>query len=214
MLLEGFLLGMLGQLAIGPVCLYILNIAISRGLAASVSSVLGVTLADGVYILLALTGVAGFVNNKKLQGYFRAIGGGVLVLFGAYIIYSVFAAHAGPKIYAAVGAGNYPDYFLSAFLLTISNPITIIFWSGVFTLNIAGKDQKKGKYLFAFGAVMSTFVFLTGVATLGTFVNFYFPPQAIKLLNLSTGTAIIIFGVIFSLKKTVPDNNGSLSVIK
>jgi threonine/homoserine/homoserine lactone efflux protein len=116
----------------------------------------------------------------------------------------VFGPDTAGKISGARAAGNGWNYFIYAFLLTISNPITIIFWSGIFTMKISGAAySKSGLYFFALGAAASTFVFLTLVSLLGALMNFYFPPLAVKLLNFSVGAAIIIFGIIFFRKKTL-----------
>lgn len=197
MFFEGFLFGLIGQLTIGPVCLYIINTAISMGFFAAFISVLGVTIADGIYILLALAGVSGLIRNTRLQAVFKAAGGIVLLLFGLDIILGasglgILTNAQGPG--QSVGKAG---YFLYAFLLTISNPITIIFWAGIFTAKIAVKMQDKtGLYMFGAGAAVSTVVFLTAVSAVGAGFHFYLPLFAIKTLNIAAGAAIIIYGLL------------------
>jgi len=197
-LIEGFTFGMLLQLTIGPVCLYILNTAITKGFLAAFISVTGVTLADSVYIVLALLGISGLSKNTKIQTYFRAIGGTVLILFGLDIILSVF----GRGLITAVSGPQNTGFFLFAFLLTLSNPLTIIFWSGIFALKIGGEKQDKTRLsLFGLGAVISTLVFLSAVAGLGSVFHLYLPAIIIRVLNVATGAAIIVFGVLFFKRK-------------
>jgi threonine/homoserine/homoserine lactone efflux protein len=203
MLFEGFAFGMLLQLAIGPVCLYVLNTAITKGFAAAFISTAGVTLADAVYITLALAGISGLSKNKKTQILFRITGGIVLVLFGLDIILNTFGYGLMPGIPGPQKTDNSAGFFLFAFLLTLSNPLTIIFWSGIFALKINEKGKNKGNLpLFGLGAVLSTLVFLSAVAGLGSFFHFYLPGQAIKLLNLAAGIAITIYGIFFFSRKT------------
>lgn len=193
-LIEGFTFGMLLQLTIGPVCLYVLNTAITRGFLAAFISVAGVTAADAVYIVLALLGISGLSKNSKVQAYFRAIGGTVLIIFGLDIILSAFGRGMMPAVSGPQDSG----YFFFAFLLTISNPLTIIFWSGIFAMKIGGREQDKGRLaLFGLGAVLSTMVFLSAVAGLGSVFHLYLPGIIIKVLNVAAGTAIIIFGLLF-----------------
>lgn len=57
MLFRGFCFGMLLQLAIGPVCLFVFGTAVEEGFAPAVAAVLGTALTDGGEIVLAILGV-------------------------------------------------------------------------------------------------------------------------------------------------------------
>jgi threonine/homoserine/homoserine lactone efflux protein len=200
-LIEGFIFGMLLQLTIGPVFLYVINIAITNGFMAAFVSTAGVTLADAVYITLALAGITGLAKNEKMQIYFKLAGGIVLVLFGLYIIFDVLSHGllTGASVPHRIDSGA---GFLFAFLLTLSNPLTIIFWSGIFALKISEKKMNKGNlYLFGLGAVLSTLVFLSAAAGLGSVFHAYLPGPAVNILNLAAGIAILVFGVCFFRRK-------------
>jgi threonine/homoserine/homoserine lactone efflux protein len=198
MILEGFVFGMLLQFVIGPVCLYILNSAINRGFMPAFISVAGVTMADAVYILLALLGISGLPKTERTQLSFKIIGGIVIMLFGINIILSSFGLSFMPKISWQGRLNNDISWFSSAFLLTISNPLTIVFWSGVFAIRISEDKQAKSTiFMFGLGAVLSTLVFLSAVAGLGAAFHIYLPDPAVKILNMAAGAAIIILGLLF-----------------
>jgi threonine/homoserine/homoserine lactone efflux protein len=194
--LEGFIFGMVLQFTIGPVCLYVLNSAISSGVLTAFISVTGVTAADAVYIILAIMGVSGLGSSVKMQAYFKAIGGTVLILFGLYIVAGVFL----PVLTSEPALKK--SGFIPAFLLTISNPLSIIYWSGIFALRVKKKEQSKSdQYRFGFGAVLSTLVFLSCVVALGAVFHFYLPAVTVKVLNVLVGVAIITFGIVFFNRK-------------
>lgn len=70
--IRGLRLGIILQLSIGPVCLFILQTAIARGITEALKAVLAVVLVDAFYILLALYGLGTCLKNypgiqKKLR---------------------------------------------------------------------------------------------------------------------------------------------------
>ncbi|MCZ2416482.1 MAG: LysE family transporter [Burkholderiales bacterium] len=47
--------------------------------------------------------------------------------------------------------------FINALLLTLSSPLTIVFWAGIFTAKItSGETTREEVYYFAAGAILST----------------------------------------------------------
>ena len=61
--IRGLRLGIILQLSIGPVCLFILHTAIARGITEALKAVLAVVLVDAFYILLALYGLGTCLKN-------------------------------------------------------------------------------------------------------------------------------------------------------
>ncbi len=81
-------------------------------------------------------------------------------------------------------------------LLTLSNPLTILFWAGVFSTKLAEENfQRNQVYTFGGGAVLSTAVFLSVVSLLGSLMNAYVPQTFISVLNGLVGLVLIVFGL-------------------
>ena len=196
-LLKGLRFGLALQLAIGPICLFILYTAISHGLPKALTAVLGVLLADSLMILLALLGVGTIIEKSpRAKTLLKNFGALILLLFGL----NMLAGSIGVQLFAQAKIST-PDLsnhiFLTALLLTLANPLTIIFWSGIFSAkivqeNMAGKDLK----LFALGCIISTLLFLTAISLLGTFYQQTIPSALINNLN----TAVGLFMLYFALK--------------
>ena len=86
--INGFSLGMILQLSIGPVCLYVFKSATEKGFFYSELIILGVFLVDGFYIFWALFGVSNFLKNSKTKAVLKIVGFITLLLFGINIIIS------------------------------------------------------------------------------------------------------------------------------
>ena len=102
------------------------------------------------------------------------------------------------RLFSAAGGG----LFVTGLLLTASNPLTIIFWSGVFAAQIAENGYDRSQLcLFSLGCVLSTVAFLSLVAVLGTTVGRFLPDSVIKILNICVGCLIVYFGVRLFLRR-------------
>lgn len=191
MVQKGFRFGMLLQLAIGPVCLFIFKTAAQQGFAAALPGVAAAALADTAQLLLALWGVGALMQKSPRAKKILAAGGSFIVfLFGLAFLLGAFQFSILPTISLpgpATGA-----VFKSTLLLVFSNPLSIVFWGGVFSARVASRHLgKKDLAFFAGGCVLSTLFFLTGVSLLGSLAGQFFPPAFIFALNLAVGAAMM-----------------------
>ncbi len=192
-LFKGFRFGMLLQLAVGPVCLFVLQSASAKGFWAAESAAMAATLVDAAFIALAILGVASVVGKTNVKRWLILFGAAVLLLFGTTTVLGAFGIAMLPGLNLS-GGGMHP--FFASLLLTISNPLTILFWAGVFAGKVAELNLGKcGVWLFGAGALASTAVSLTVVALLGGLIGALLPPFIITILNGAVGAALLFFGV-------------------
>jgi threonine/homoserine/homoserine lactone efflux protein len=193
--LDGFLVGLLLQIAIGPVFLFILNTAVQKTLADGLLAVVAVTLVDYLYITLAILGVGKLLERPRIQYVLGIVSSLVLVAFGVMMIVSI----AGTTLDAPSGAlapSNYLSSFASAFLLTLSSPLTIVFWTSLFATKAIEKGYSKRELVpFGLAAGLATLTFLSLSVTLLSLVKASIPMSAIRVLNVVVGALLIIYGI-------------------
>lgn len=196
MILKGFKFGLLLQIALGPVCLFIFQTAISEGFYNAFFGVLGVTLADALYIFAASLGMGKLLKkSEKTKISMHLFGSIVVILFGLNITLGVLGYSILPSInfYSSL---NSDSSFFKAFFLTSSNPLTILFWAGIFSTKIIEDNLNKSELLsFASGAVLSTLIFLTLISFGGNIAKIFFNTIIINILNFLVGLALIFFGL-------------------
>jgi len=202
MIYKGFKFGMLLQLAVGPMCLMVFNTSTTYGFFIGLSLVLAIAIIDGLYITLSGLGISAIINKQKVKAAVKILGCVVLVLFGINTITAVINFTILPSItlFSKVTSEN---IFIQGLLLTASNPLTIIFWSGVFGAQVIENElNKKQLFFFGFGCVLSTLAFLTAVAFCGSIMSGFLPKVVIQLLNIIVGFILILFGIKLLFKKT------------
>lgn len=202
MFFQGIKFGMLLQIAIGPVSLFILTTAVNSTFLNSFLAVLAVTLVDSIYIILALLGAVSFLKRGKNELVFKWLSAMILVLFGINILANTSGIQLLPS-FNLLNAGISNSSFIYAFILTLSSPLTILFWVGVFTAKVSEEHYKNRDLLyFTLGCLSSTLIFLTSLSIIGSTFHYILPVGIIIWLNVIAGLVMIYFGVMVLKPKT------------
>ena len=201
MLFKGLKFGMMLQLAIGPVCMFIFNLGSNKGFVSAETAVVAVTLVDAIFVLLAILGISSFIKNERVQKVFKIFGALIVAYFGTSIISGVFGLNIMPDINLFAGQKS-SSSFINGFLLTASNPLTILFWTGVFSTKISEEKLKRREvHLFAIGAILATLLFLSVISFVGSITQIFVSTFVIKLLNVLVGIVLIYFAFTKVMKK-------------
>jgi threonine/homoserine/homoserine lactone efflux protein len=195
-ILDGFTVGLLLQMAIGPVFFFILNISVQKTVLDGLFAVAAVTLVDYLYIALAILGVGKLLEKRRIKYVMGIVSSLVLGVFGVMMITSITkTAVAGAS--KTVGVSNYLSSFVSAFLLTLSSPLTIVFWTSLFATKAIEKGYSKEELVpFGFAAGLATLTFLGLSVTLLSTIRASIPTIVIRTLNIIVGALLIVYGII------------------
>lgn len=199
-LISGLLTGLLLQLAIGPIFFYILGITIASNYLNSLSAIIAVTIVDYLYIGLFLIGTGRLLESSRNKKLFGRIGASVLIVFGILSIYE--GMHFFNETIISGNLSWTPiTSFLSSFVLTISSPLTIVFWGSIFSAKAAEKNYNKVQLrYFGIGAGLATFVFMACVMLLLSLVKTSIPGIIVQVLNCIVGLILFFYGIIRLVK--------------
>jgi threonine/homoserine/homoserine lactone efflux protein len=193
-LFDGLKFGFFMQLAIGPLALMVLNTSSQNGYMDGLILVVGIIIIDMLYMFLACIGVSKLLQNKKLQNILKITGAIILLMFGINNIISIFELSIFPKIY--IQKYEYTNILFKGIILTASNPLTIIFLSGIFTSRIIEKNySQKNVFIFACGCIIARIFFLILLVVIGYVIHNFLPIEILKMLNVIVGIIIIYFGI-------------------
>lgn len=194
--INGLSTGFVLQLAIGPVFFFILNITLQRTMVDGLFSVVAVTVVDYCYILLALVGVGKMLEYQKIKKTLSITSACALCIFGIFMLLSTRSTLTHSTIFVQ-SISNYWSSFLSAFLLTISSPLTIVFWTSLFASKaIEYGYSKRQLVIFGLSAGLSTLLFLGSAVMLLSLSKTVIPLFLVKILNVVVGFVLMIYGTI------------------
>jgi threonine/homoserine/homoserine lactone efflux protein len=194
-LLDGMLTGLFLQLALGPVFFYILGITVDSNYINSLFAIFAVTLADYIYIVLSLIGIGKLLQKDKIKTIFGAVSSIILILFGLMILYKGLVFINNSEQIGSI-AWTPVNSFTTCFVLTISSPLTIVFWSSIFSAKaIEKKYIKRQLILFGLGTGASTFLFLSLTMMILTLLKSNIPNMIVQILNCIVGLLLIYYGI-------------------
>ena len=198
--INGIITGLILQLAVGPVFFFLLGILLSSGYSNALFGIAAVTLVDFIYIFFSIIGIGKFLEKDKTKKIFGVISAIVLLIFGTLILKNSLSFN-NLNISTVYKKWNSYKAFLSCFLLTLSSPLTIVFWSSIFVSKAIENNYKQTELvLFGFGSGSATFIFLSIVFCILNFIKKEIPISLITGLNIAVGLVIIMYGCIRILK--------------
>ena len=196
---NGLLTGLLLQLAIGPVFFFVVSLVLQRTLLDGIIAVLAVTIVDYLYITLAILGLGKLLERKWFKRIFGFISSIVLIIFGWIMISDVLAKV--PSIDGNPGSADLFTSFVSVFLLTLSSPLTIVFFTSLFAAKAVEYNYTRRELLtFGLATGSATAIFLGTAVILIAMIGAAIPVMVVRLLNLLVGVLISGYGVIRLLK--------------
>jgi threonine/homoserine/homoserine lactone efflux protein len=191
---KGIVVGIIIAMPVGPVGTLCVQRTITEGKINGFLTGLGATTADVIFGFIAafgLTVVSNFLIDQ--QEWIRLLGGIIICLIGV----KVFFLETQKKI-TPTKSPNHFSAFGSAFLIAITNPITIITFVVMFAglgLVTGSNSQYGSASLTVFGVfVGSGFIWLT-LWGMSLVFRERFDFGRMKWVNKIAGIAILIFGV-------------------
>ena len=193
--LRGLMLGFLIAAPVGPIGILCIRRSLTLGRIAGLLTGLGAATADGFYGGVAAFGLTFLSDVLVSQAFWlRVIGG----LFLCYLGVKTFLAK--PAEEKAIGLemrGSYLSLYASTIFLTLTNPMTILMFAGVFAgAGLAAPGDYATATLLVTGVFLGSalwwFLLSFGASLFRTKVN----APNLRSLNKISGLILLVFGVI------------------
>ena len=195
-LVKGFVIGIVVSAPLGPVGVLCIQRTLNKGRWYGFVTGLGASLSDIAYALLTGYGMSFVFDyiNKNIF-YLQLLGSIMLLAFGIYTFRS------NP---VSANKGSYFHNFITAFAVTLSNPLIIFLFIGLFARfafvqpGVLVFEEITGYLAIALGALAWWF----GITFFVNKVRTRFNLRGIWILNRVIGSivmAVSVFGLIFTL---------------
>ena len=179
------------QLAIGPVFFFILGITVNSNFINVLIAITAVTLVDYIYIALSLLGLSKIIEKERIKKVVGIISSFVLIGFSILILKNALNSFS---LNSNAAQWTPATSFLSCFFLTITSPLTIVFWTGIFSAKaIEYKFTKQQLIVFGIGAGCATFVFMFTTMLLISIFKTNISIKIIQILNTFVGLFLLYY---------------------
>lgn len=193
-LLKGMLVGVVIALPVGPVGVLCIRRTLLHGRLAGFLSGLGAATADAAFGVIAGFGLT-FAADLLLdyQDWLRLAGAGFLL----YVGISAFVADPLARSQAPCDPESLLGDYLSTFVLTIANPVTILSFLAIFAaLGLSGAETTLGHAaLLIFGVWLGSLLWWTGLALGGGRLRLSFDREHLVWINRGSGGILVLSGV-------------------
>jgi threonine/homoserine/homoserine lactone efflux protein len=194
LLFKGMIIGITIAAPIGPIGLLCVRRTLVSGRLSGFVSGLGVATADGVYGAVAAFGITSVSNILVGQQlWVRLIGGLFLLFLGIKTLLSKPSEKATPEKKSQM-LGNY----FSMFLITITNPLTILYFALIFAgLGLGSSNTNYiSAVLMVVGVISGSVLWWFILSRVVSHFRPIFNIKRMKIINWISGSVIIILAVI------------------
>lgn len=185
---------------IGPVNAAQLDRGIKNGFFHAWLVGLGATVADAIYMIFVFLGVVHFLEIPFMQTF--------LWLFGFFVlVYTGFESLLGANKIAVedsrASKESHFKSFLSGFFMSLFNPLTILFWLGIFGSILAKTVTTYGTskvILYSAAIFLGITVWDLTMAGLASTMRKYLTNRLLMAISILSGLSLIGFGVYFGIQ--------------
>jgi threonine/homoserine/homoserine lactone efflux protein len=191
--LKGIALGFSIAAPVGPIGVLVIRRSMARGFQAGLASGLGAASADAVYGTIAAAGLTLVADFLVRQSFWMGLLGGTFLVFLGMQIF--FSRPADPN--AQPDQGSPGGDYLSTFLLTLSNPMTIIAFVAILgSVGTAGNGEfRLGAFLLVLGVFSGSALWWLALSALVGFLRARLTSQTLLWVNRAAGLVIFAFAV-------------------
>lgn len=195
LLVQGIVLGFSIAAPVGPIGVLCIRRTLQNGFKSGLASGLGAASADAVYGTIAAAGLtlaADFLARQ--QAWLGMLGGAFLLFLGVRTFRSPPPEADGGDTEENKLGGDY----LSTFLLTLSNPITIFSFMALFGgLGAQGEAASPGSaYLLVLGVFSGSALWWLTLTTGVSLLRGRFSQEMMRWVNRIAGVVIVGFGLV------------------
>ena len=194
-LIKGLIIGFSIAAPVGPIGILCIRRTIANGKVSGLISGLGAATADGFYGIVAAYGLVGISNLLVGQQFWFRIIGGIFLL---YLGIKIFTAKSGDKNSETNKSKSlWGDYF-STFILTITNPVTILSFVAIFAgLGLgASANSHASATTMVVGVILGSILWWIILTEVVGFLKSRFNLQSTKIINKISGIIILIFAIL------------------
>lgn len=205
---DGILIGVLASIPLGPIGVFVIQRTLYKGRFAGLFSGVGAALSDTLYAIIAgfsLSFIIDFI--REMQSILQLFGSLVLLGFGFFLFQSNPVRQLRKQ---NAGSSNYMQDLAATFLLTISNPMILFVYLGIFAGFNLMESTDSVHVLTLIGGI-----FTGGCIwwfSISTFVNLFrskFNPRRLFWVNRISGLivmALALFSVAYAIAKMLGFN--------
>jgi len=181
---------------IGPVNAAQLEKGIKHGFLHAWLIGLGAMVADAIFMLLIYFGLAHFLATPFAKTFLWLFGGFILIYTGI----ESFKINDALSLSDTRSSESHTKSFYSGFLMTFSNPVSILFWLGIYGSILATTAQRYDTLellVYSSGIFIGLMLWDITMASISSIFKRFLRVGALVLISRAAGVCLLGFGIYF-----------------
>lgn len=195
-ILEGFLFGLMLASLPGPILIAITQTSMEKGLKAGMLVGLGVWISDIIIVMISyyfIQAISKTIESDEFKFYFGLVGGVMLMIFGIVAFLKTINVDIQKKKHSY---RNMIGFWLKGFLVNTINPFTFIFWLGIISTYIIGRNADRLDAAIFLGTILTTIVLTDTLKVFAAkMISGKLKKENIYWFSKLSGIALTLFGL-------------------
>jgi threonine/homoserine/homoserine lactone efflux protein len=182
---------------IGPVNAAQLNRGIKKGFFHAWIFGIGALLADLLYMMLVYFGVIHFIDSSFMKTFLWIFGFFVLIYSGIESLLSIREIHIRND---SSLKNSFLSSFLSGFIMSVSNPLTIMFWLGIYGSVLAktvSSSSINQLLLYSAAIIFGILIWDFTMAAVSSYARKFLHSKILIAISFLSSLSMIGFGIYF-----------------
>ncbi len=195
-LIEGLLSGLLLAVSLGPIFIALTQTSLEKGINPGLSVGMGIWFSDIIIVLLLYRFIYTIKSTIESDAFIFWMGlSGAIVLF----IFGIVLLIKKPQLKyqdIKIKKSDYLGLWLKGFLVNTLNPFTFIFWIGIISSYMIGRDSSSFEMTILLATILIVIIVSdTFKVLLANFLRKWLTVDHVNLVSNISGIILILFGV-------------------
>ncbi|WP_144510136.1 LysE family transporter [Bacillus sp. FJAT-22090] len=193
------LLGISLAAPVGPVNAAQLDVGIKNGFFHALIFGIGALTADIIYMIMVYFGVGQYMDSPYIKIFLWSFGCFVLTYTGIENLLSLNKIKLDMKFGKRI---RLRQALISGFLISLLNPLTILFWLGIYGSVLAAtsnSSQENQLIIFSLSIVFGIILWDTFMAFLSKSARKFLSAKFLIIISLISSLCMIVFGIYFGI---------------
>lgn len=199
--IEGILLGLFLAISLGPIFVTLTQASMEKGLFAGFAVGFGVWISDIIILAFSIVfigRISSVVNGEQFQFWMGISGAIILAIFGIILLLKTPQFNKTTEMLSIKG---FAEFWMKGFLINTINPFTFIFWLGVLSTYMIGRDISKNNLTILLGSIMIMIIASDSFkVVLAKLIRDKLKINHIVIISRISGIGLIIFAIVMAYK--------------
>ena len=201
--IEGLVLGMLLAVSLGPIFIALTQTSLEKGIKPGLTVGSGIWVSDFIIVYLVykfINTIKSTIESDFFMFWMGISGALVLLAFGiGLLIKKPELNYDNIKIKKL----DYLGFWLKGFLVNTINPFTFVFWIGIISSYLIGKQSSSGEMFILLGTILTVIILSDSFKViLANWLRQWLNERHVNLISNISGIILILFGL-FLVYRTV-----------